>query len=162
MQNNVCFNGKGSLLWNVQLIQGKELQAYTRHWECISYTSEYFYRPIVESFHTLGFEETTAVDMSGITNCWLSNTWKQFWGSSFKYPNDMAGKNFHLKVDGAIVQPKLQLPMAEKVEYLNYLMKLLDIEVTWPFSFATLLMLYNQVLTAPNFSSLVDPPTRAP
>ena len=66
----------------ILVTQGKELQAFTRHWECILCTSEYFYKPVVESFHNLGFEETSAIDMSRTTNCWVSNTWKP---SSFRY-----------------------------------------------------------------------------
>ena len=149
------------------MTQGKELPAFIRHWECISSTSKYFYKSVVESFHTLGFEETAVVDMSGITNCWLSNTWKQFWASSFnynsifEYPDDMVGKILHPKVDSAIVRLDLQLPVAEMIGHLMYLMTVLNIQVTWPFSFATLLLLCNQVPSATDLSSGVDPATRA-
>ena len=113
------------------MTQGKELQAFTRHCETLSFTSKYFYKPMVESFHSLGFEEAAAVDLSGITNCWLSNSWKQFWASSFnyntifEYPDNMAGKILHPKVDGAIVRHDLQLLVAEMIGHLMYLMSLL-------------------------------------
>ena len=112
---------KTTLVWDIKVTQDKELQAFTRHWECISCTSEYFYKPVLESFHTLRFEEIAAIDMSGITNCWLSNTWKQFWASSFnyntifEYPDDMAGKILHPKADSAIVRPDLQLPIVDMI-----------------------------------------------
>jgi len=99
---------------------------------------------MVESFHTLGFEEASAVDLLGITNCWLSNSRKQFWASSFNYNTAQhGGKILHPKVDGAIVRPDLQLPIVEMISHLMYLMSLLDIQVTRPFSFATLFMLYD-------------------
>ena len=104
--------------------------------------------------------------MSGITNCWLSNTWKQFWSSSFNYNSifeyldNMIGKILYLKLDGAIVRPDLQLPVAEMIGHLIYLMTVLDIEVTRPFTFATLLMLCNQVPASIDLSFGVDPTTR--
>jgi hypothetical protein len=119
----------------------------------------------VDSIHTLGFKET-AVDLSGLTNSWLNNCWKQFWGSSFnynaifEYPDDMAGKILHPKVDVAIVRLDIQLDLARMVGHLIYLLTLHDIEVSRPFSFATLLMLCNEVPTSTNLSSSVCPDTR--
>lgn len=73
----------------------------------------------------------------------------------------MAGKILHPKVDGAIVRPDLQLPVAEMKGHLMYLMSLLNIQVTRPFSFATLLMLCDQVPLSVDLSSGADLATRA-
>ena len=119
----------------------------------------------MDSVHTLGFMETV-VDLSGLTNSWFSNCWKQFWGSSFnfnaifEYPNNMAGKILHPKVDVTIVRPNIQLDLACMVGHLIYLLTLHGIEVNKPFSFATLLMLCNGVPTSTNLSTSICPDTR--
>ena len=73
----------------------------------------------------------------------------------------MAGKILHPKVDGAIVRHDLQLLVAEMIGHLMYLMSLLDIQVTRPFSFATLLMLCDQVPLRVDLYSGIDPATCA-
>ena len=77
----------------------------------------------------------------------------------FEYLDDMARKILHPKVDGAIIWLDLQLLVAEMVGHLIYFMMLLDIEVIQCFSFATLLMLCNQVPTATHLSSGFAPAT---
>ena len=72
----------------------------------------------------------------------------------------MVGKILHPKLDGAIVSQDLQLYVAEMIGHLIYLMTVLNIEVTRPFTFATLLMLCNQVLAFVNLSFGVDPAIR--
>ena len=69
----------------------------------------------------------------------------------------MVGKILHPKADSTIVRPNLQLPVAEMIGHLMYLMTILDIQVTRPFLFATLLLLCNQVPSATDLSSGVDP-----
>ena len=115
--------------------------------------------------HTLGFMET-AVDLSRLTNSWLSNCWKQFWGSSFnfnaifEYPDNMTGKILHPKLDITIVRPNIQLDLARMVGHLIYMLTVHGIEVSRPFSFATLLMLCNGVPTSTNLSTSVCSDTR--
>ena len=45
----------------------------------------------------------------------------------FRVPEQYDRENFASKVDGVIVQPDLQLPVAEMIGHLMYLMSLLDI-----------------------------------
>ena len=73
----------------------------------------------------------------------------------------MARKILHPKVDGAIVQHDLQLPVTKIIGYLIYLMSLLDIQVTRHFSFTTLLMLCEHVPLSMDLSFDVDLATRA-
>ena len=79
----------------------------------------------------------------------------------FRVPEQYDKENFASKVDGVIVQPDLQLPVAEMIGHLMYLMSLLDIQVTRHFSFATLLMLCDYISLSVDLSSGVDPATRA-
>ena len=72
----------------------------------------------------------------------------------------IVGKILHPKLDSAIVRPDLQLHVAEMIGHLIYLMTILDIEVTRPFIFATLLMLYNEVPASIDLSFRIDPATR--
>ena len=74
----------------------------------------------------------------------------------------MARKILHPKADSAIVRPDLQLLVAEMIGHLMYLMMVLDIQVTRPFLFATLLLLCNQVPSATDLLSGVDAATCAP
>ena len=66
----------------------------------------------------------------------------------------------HPKVDGVIIRYDLQFPVAEMIGHFMYLMSLIDILVTRPFSFASLLMLCDHVLLNVDLSSGVDPATR--
>ena len=73
----------------------------------------------------------------------------------------MTRKILHPKVNGAILRLDLQLLVAEMIGHFIYLMSLLDIQVTRPFTLATLLMLCNHVPLSVDLTSSVDPATRA-